>query len=129
MSCRHFSQQPGERASLRFLQFLAANILNPHTRRAYSRAVSEFMARCEDNGVTSITAVALTSITAPTPAAPATDPSADYRDHFEALTGLSLLECLHCRSGIMVVAKPSAPCLISARGRVGFPISLTGTAL
>ncbi len=28
----------------------AANILNPHTRRAYSRAVSEFMARCEDNG-------------------------------------------------------------------------------
>jgi uncharacterized membrane protein YdfJ with MMPL/SSD domain len=29
----------GERASLRFLEFLAANIRNPHTRRAYSRAV------------------------------------------------------------------------------------------
>jgi len=25
----------------------AANIVNPHTRRASSRAVSEFMARCE----------------------------------------------------------------------------------
>jgi site-specific recombinase XerD len=47
----------GERASLRFLEFFAANIRNPHTRRAYSRAVAEFMAWCEDNGVTSITAV------------------------------------------------------------------------
>jgi hypothetical protein len=33
----------GERASLRFLEFFAANIRNPHTRRAYSRAVAEFM--------------------------------------------------------------------------------------
>jgi hypothetical protein len=47
----------GERASLRFLEFFAANIRNPHTRRAYSRAISEFMTWCEDNGVTSITAV------------------------------------------------------------------------
>jgi hypothetical protein len=34
----------GERAPLRFLEFFAANIRNPHTRRAYSRAVMEFMA-------------------------------------------------------------------------------------
>jgi site-specific recombinase XerD len=47
----------GERASLRFLEFFAANIRNPHTRRAYSRAVAEFMTWCEDNGVPSITAV------------------------------------------------------------------------
>jgi site-specific recombinase XerC len=47
----------GERASLRFLEFFAANIRNPHTRRAYSRAVSEFMTWCDDNGVISITAV------------------------------------------------------------------------
>jgi site-specific recombinase XerD len=47
----------GERASLRFLEFFAANIRNPHTRRAYGRAVSEFMTWCGDNGVTSITAV------------------------------------------------------------------------
>jgi site-specific recombinase XerD len=47
----------GERASLRFLEFFAANIRNPHTRRAYGRAVVEFMAWCEDNGVTLITAV------------------------------------------------------------------------
>jgi len=33
----------GERASLRFLEFFAANIRNPHTRRAYSRAVSDFI--------------------------------------------------------------------------------------
>jgi site-specific recombinase XerD len=47
----------GERASLRFLEFFAANIRNPHTRRAYSRAVAEFIAWCDDNGLTSITAV------------------------------------------------------------------------
>jgi hypothetical protein len=30
----------GERALLRFLEFFAANIRNPHTRRAYGRAVA-----------------------------------------------------------------------------------------
>jgi hypothetical protein len=33
----------GERASIRFLQFFAANIGNPHTRRAYYRAADEFL--------------------------------------------------------------------------------------
>jgi hypothetical protein len=47
----------GERPSLRFLEFFAANIRNPHTRRAYGRAVAEFMAWCEDNHVPSITDV------------------------------------------------------------------------
>ncbi len=47
----------GERASVRFLEFFAANIRNPHTRRAYGRAVAEFLAWCDDNGVPSITAV------------------------------------------------------------------------
>jgi len=30
----------GERASMRFLEFFAANIRNPHTRRAYARMPS-----------------------------------------------------------------------------------------
>ena len=47
----------GDRASLRFLEFFAASIRNPHTRRAYARAVSEFLAWCDDNGLSSITAV------------------------------------------------------------------------
>ena len=47
----------GDRASLRFLEFFAANIRNPHTRRAYGRAVVEFLAWCSDVGVHSITAV------------------------------------------------------------------------
>ena len=34
----------GERASMRFLEFFAANIRNPHTRRAYARAADEFLA-------------------------------------------------------------------------------------
>jgi hypothetical protein len=38
---------------------------------------------------------------APTPA----DPPTDYRDCFEALTGRSLRECPHCRTGAMVVIK------------------------
>jgi hypothetical protein len=37
------------------------------------------------------------------PAEPTADPPADYRDRFEALTGLSLRECPHCHTGIMVV--------------------------
>jgi site-specific recombinase XerD len=48
----------GERAGLRFLEFFAANIRNPNTRRAYGRAVAEFLAWCADAaGVPSIAAV------------------------------------------------------------------------
>jgi len=47
----------GERASLRFLEFFAANIRNPHTRRAYYRPAEEFLAWCADAGVPSIAAV------------------------------------------------------------------------
>ena len=47
----------GERASLRFLEFFAANIRNPHTRRAYGRAVADFLAWCDDQRVPSIAAV------------------------------------------------------------------------
>jgi hypothetical protein len=34
----------GERASMRFLEFFAANIHNPHTRQVYARAAEEFPA-------------------------------------------------------------------------------------
>ena len=44
----------GDRASMRFLEFFAANIRNPHTRRAYARAAEEFLAWCADGGVPSI---------------------------------------------------------------------------
>ncbi|MGB8843355.1 MAG: tyrosine-type recombinase/integrase [Aliidongia sp.] len=47
----------GDRAGIRFLEFFAANIRNPHTRRAYSRAVGAFLAWCADAGVPSIAAV------------------------------------------------------------------------
>src|SRR5579875_461541 len=47
----------GERASLRFLEFFASAIRNPHTRRAYARAAGDFLAWCAGAGVTSITAV------------------------------------------------------------------------
>jgi hypothetical protein len=47
----------GERASMRFLEFFAANIRNPHTRRAYARAAEEFLAWCADAGVPSIATV------------------------------------------------------------------------
>jgi integrase/recombinase XerC len=48
----------GDRARTRFLEFFAATIRNPHTRRAYSRAVEEFLAWCADAGVPSIAHVA-----------------------------------------------------------------------
>jgi len=47
----------GAKASTRFLEFFAAQIGNPHTRRAYGRAVADFLAWCDDNGVALITAV------------------------------------------------------------------------
>jgi site-specific recombinase XerD len=47
----------GERAGVRFLEFFAAAIRNPHTRRAYARAVSDFLAWCGEVGVPSIAAV------------------------------------------------------------------------
>jgi site-specific recombinase XerD len=47
----------GERASMRFLEFFAANIRNPHTRRAYYRAAEEFLSWCASAGVPSISAV------------------------------------------------------------------------
>ena len=33
----------GDHAGRRFLEFFVANIRNPHTRRAYGRAVTDFM--------------------------------------------------------------------------------------
>jgi site-specific recombinase XerD len=47
----------GAHASARFLEFFAANIRNPNTRRAYSRAVADFLAWCEEKRVPSIAAV------------------------------------------------------------------------
>jgi integrase/recombinase XerD len=48
----------GDRAAYRFLEFFTAQqIRNPHTRRAYVRAVVAFCARLEAHGVPSITAV------------------------------------------------------------------------
>ena len=47
----------GDQAARRFLEFFAANIRNPHTRRAYGRAVADFLAWCDVHDVPSITAV------------------------------------------------------------------------
>jgi site-specific recombinase XerC len=44
----------GERGGMRFLEFFAANIRNPHTRRASARAAEEFFAWCTAAGVPSI---------------------------------------------------------------------------
>jgi site-specific recombinase XerD len=47
----------GDKAGMRFLEFFAARIRNPNTRRAYGSAVAAFLAWCEDNQVPSIAAV------------------------------------------------------------------------
>jgi hypothetical protein len=44
------------------LEFFAANIRDPRTRRAYHRAVAEFMAWCEDVEVISIAAGIVTTL-------------------------------------------------------------------
>ncbi len=47
----------GNRAGIRFLEFFASTIRNPHTRRAYGRAIADFLAWCEQHAVPSIAAV------------------------------------------------------------------------
>jgi site-specific recombinase XerD len=47
----------GDRAEIRFLEFFAATIRNANTRRAYARAVVDFLAWCEGRGVASIIGV------------------------------------------------------------------------
>lgn len=47
----------GDRAGVRFLEFFASAIRNPHTRRAYARAATDFLTWCADAGVPSIAAV------------------------------------------------------------------------
>lgn len=45
---------PTEAAATRTLEFFAVTIRNPHTRRAYAHAVSEFSDWCQTQGVTDI---------------------------------------------------------------------------
>jgi site-specific recombinase XerD len=47
----------GERAGIRFLEFFASAIRNPHTRRAYARSADDFLTWCAGVGVNSIIAV------------------------------------------------------------------------
>ena len=47
----------GDRTAYRFLEFFTAQIRNPHTRRAYVRAIGAFCAWLEAHGVSSIVAV------------------------------------------------------------------------
>ena len=47
----------GPRTSYRFLEFFTAQIRNPHTRRAYARAATEFFDWLEAKGVVQITAI------------------------------------------------------------------------
>ena len=50
--------QAGERVCMRFLEFFTANIRNANTRRAYARAVNEFLTWCQTVGVPELVAVA-----------------------------------------------------------------------
>jgi integrase/recombinase XerC len=47
----------GEQTARRFVEFFTANIRNRHTREAYGRAVNEFLAWCERQGIQSLAAV------------------------------------------------------------------------
>ena len=47
----------GGRASAHFLEFFTAPIRNPHTRRAYARAVGELPSWCEGKGAASLAAI------------------------------------------------------------------------
>ncbi|MGF6264377.1 hypothetical protein OKW49_005305 [Paraburkholderia youngii] len=44
----------GERANVRFVEFFALAIRNPHTRRAYAHAAGDFLTWCAQAGVASM---------------------------------------------------------------------------
>jgi hypothetical protein len=44
--------QAGDHAARRFIEFFTATIRNAHTRRAYGRAVADFLTRCEQRHLT-----------------------------------------------------------------------------
>ena len=44
----------GPRAQTRFFEFFVSNVRNPNTRRAYARAIGDFLAWCAAQGATSI---------------------------------------------------------------------------
>jgi hypothetical protein len=52
-----FVAASGERASYRFFEFITAQIRNPHTRRAYVRAVMEFFDWLHVRGVRQLAAI------------------------------------------------------------------------
>jgi site-specific recombinase XerD len=54
----------GDRASWRFIEFFTANIRNPNTRRACSRAVTDFFGWCESRRVRSLEQIHPTLIAA-----------------------------------------------------------------
>lgn len=54
----------GDRAAYRFLEFFTAQIRNPHTRRAYARAVGDFCHWAEAHGVRSIETVSSVHVAA-----------------------------------------------------------------
>ena len=54
----------GDRAAYRFLEFFTAQIRNPHTRRAYARAVGGFCRWAEGHGVRSIETVSSVHVAA-----------------------------------------------------------------
>ncbi|WP_206378081.1 site-specific integrase [Sphingobium psychrophilum] len=43
---------------MRFLEFFAANIRNPHTRRAYAKAARDFLSWCFGHGVRNLSDIA-----------------------------------------------------------------------
>ena len=49
--------QADDRAQRRFLEFFVVTISNPHTRRAYTHAASEFLNWCAVRGVSSLAAI------------------------------------------------------------------------
>ncbi len=47
----------GERAYHKFVEYFVGQIRNPNTRRAYGRAVNQFLAWCEQRGVTQLSEI------------------------------------------------------------------------
>jgi integrase/recombinase XerD len=92
----------GERTAWRFVEFFTATIRNPHTREAYARAVSRFLAWCEGRGLRDLRALTPVVVAAYIEQLPGSKPT--VKQHLSAIR-----QCLdYLVTGGVLVTNPAA---------------------
>lgn len=115
----------GERTAWRFVEFFTATLRNPHTREAYARAVSRFLAWCEGRGLRDLRAITPVVVAAYVEQLPGSKPTVKQhlsavRQCFDWLVTGGVLEAnpaASVRGPKYVIKKGKTPVLDTAQTR------------